>query len=808
MEFRLGSHPWVRVSLLGLLAAAVASLLFSVAAQRPSTVRRISAGDSLARAKHFAWLNNWSAAARVLERLKQSGRLEATDAAQILSRAVEIRGNIESLPLPSAAKDLDAMLTTETVSTDAELRLQILAMKGDVEFQYDLTAAERTWAEVGRLAAVTDQVAWRSRAEGELGCIAFLNGEVYTALKRVVAAYLKAEVSNDVAAKVKTLTALGEGLAEFGRPADAIRFFNRALKLSAENPDAYFPFTAYLGKARLLLGGTSPAEGRRMLSHALVEARREQMRVRETRILTVLGDDAIRRGDRAGAARWLSTAVDIARRAGLHRIEADAGSKLASVFNSADDFDRAGIYAESSVAAAGLANDSYHLPQYLAALGQIERNRGDLSAAKAAYERATQLVTSLFSDLPNRRHASTLVATMGSVFQGYFELALNDLKDLSLAFEILESARARGLVDRIRASQFGAPVEGKRDLVMIEQIADLNRRLSREQDSLDRRRLLDRLWEAELRSLRFTGGSGGLRFLSMRKPVRLWELQASLRPGDLLIEYSLGSSQSVALGISRDQAVPFVLKGRNEIESAIARHLAAVQEKRDSQPEGKVVYDLLLAPVALVRKSTRLIIVPDGKLHLAPLAAAVDPQGRYLAETHVVSFAPSATAFCLLSTSNRFDPKRIEVLGVGGAQYPTSLAIPGRSESRIGGLFSLAPPRFPNLARSGTEVADLAIVEDWETQSITGWQATESVLKRLSLASFDVLHFSLHSAIDRYFPERSGLVLTSHSAGEEDDLLQAREIMALKLNAELVTLSASHGAAGTPEGIAGMNSPC
>ena len=126
-------------------------------------------------------------------------------------------------------------------------------MKGDIEFQYDLPAAEKTWTEVRVLASQLGSASWESRAGGELGCIAFLNGEVFTALRMVATAYLQAEMHGDVAAQIKRLTALGEGLAEFGRPADAIRFFDRALARSSENPDVYFPFTAYLGKARLLL---------------------------------------------------------------------------------------------------------------------------------------------------------------------------------------------------------------------------------------------------------------------------------------------------------------------------------------------------------------------------------------------------------------------------------------------------------------------------------------------------------------------------------------------------------------------------
>jgi CHAT domain-containing protein len=259
--------------------------------------------------------------------------------------------------------------------------------------------------------------------------------------------------------------------------------------------------------------------------------------------------------------------------------------------------------------------------------------------------------------------------------------------------------------------------------------------------------------------------------------------------------------------VTRDQAIPYRLKGRKDIEAAVDWQLQAVRQKRDGRPEGQAVYRLLLAPITALAQSKRLIVVPDGRLDMAPLGAAVDPEGRYLAEALVVSFAPSATAYYLLSVPKPPTPGRTEVLGVGGARYSARPTIPAQSEFRPGGLFdALAPPRFSRLSRSGTEVADLAAVGNWSLRSITGDDATESVLKRMPLSNFDVLHFSLHSAIDREFPDRSGLVLTSHADDQEDDLLQAREIMGLRLRAELVTLSACDGAAGTPEGIAGTNS--
>ena len=218
-----------------------------------------------------------------------------------------------------------------------------------------------------------------------------------------------------------------------------------------------------------------------------------------------------------------------------------------------------------------------------------------------------------------------------------------------------------------------------------------------------------------MRSLRFDGGLSESQPAFSGKPVSLRELQSKLGQGELLIEYSLGDSRSSAFAVTRDRAIPYNLKSRKEIESAVARHLQAIERKRDGKAEGKAVYSLLLAPIAAISQNTRVIIVPDGKMNMAPLGAAVDQQGHYLVETHVVSFAPSATAFSLLSTAKRPTRRRLEILGVGGARYPAMPGIAGQTETRAGALFGLTPPVFSKLVRSGTEVSDLEAAGDWDT---------------------------------------------------------------------------------------------
>jgi CHAT domain-containing protein len=208
-------------------------------------------------------------------------------------------------------------------------------------------------------------------------------------------------------------------------------------------------------------------------------------------------------------------------------------------------------------------------------------------------------------------------------------------------------------------------------------------------------------------------------------------------------------------------------------------------------------------------EKTRLIVVPDGSLHAVAFGALLDSQTRYLVDTHVISYAPSATTYYLLSESTPRREQAVSLLSVGGANYsyyrsPIDGAL---SAVRSGGFFDPSTaPRWSPIPYSLLEVSELAAAWRGRTTLLTGDRAAEANLKHLPLSSFGVLHFALHSAVDREFPDRSALVLSSRRSDSEDDLLQAREVLNLALDADLVTLSACDAGSGTIEGIAGVNS--
>ncbi len=85
--------------------------------------------------------------------------------------------------------------------------------------------------------------------------------------------------------------------------------------------------------------------------------------------------------------------------------------------------------------------------------------------------------------------------------------------------------------------------------------------------------------------------------------------------------------------------------------------------------------------------------------------------------------------------------------------------------------------------------------------------AREEVLKSDSLGQYNYLHLATHGFVNENRPELSGLLLSQDSTSKEDGILYSGEIYNLRLNAELVTLSACETGLGKivkGEGVVGL----
>ena len=88
-----------------------------------------------------------------------------------------------------------------------------------------------------------------------------------------------------------------------------------------------------------------------------------------------------------------------------------------------------------------------------------------------------------------------------------------------------------------------------------------------------------------------------------------------------------------------------------------------------------------------------------------------------------------------------------------------------------------------------------------------GAEAREETVKPEKLDDFRFIHFATHSFLDEIRPGRSGILLSRAPQSLEDGILQMGEIMRLKMNADLVTLSACSTGLGklvNGEGVLGL----
>ncbi|MCL4851249.1 MAG: CHAT domain-containing protein, partial [Bryobacteraceae bacterium] len=156
-----------------------------------------------------------------------------------------------------------------------------------------------------------------------------------------------------------------------------------------------------------------------------------------------------------------------------------------------------------------------------------------------------------------------------------------------------------------------------------------------------RRQILERLFdvEQELYAAKF---SRSQRLMERGQPVDLATLQQSLRADELILEYALGEPRSYGLVISDRDIRVITLPGRSRIEALVEKYLAEVRSRKAATQSAKELYSMLLGSVAERRQRARLIVVPDGRLHLIPFDALVDESGSYVLASHTVTYAPSA----------------------------------------------------------------------------------------------------------------------------------------------------------------------
>jgi CHAT domain-containing protein len=121
------------------------------------------------------------------------------------------------------------------------------------------------------------------------------------------------------------------------------------------------------------------------------------------------------------------------------------------------------------------------------------------------------------------------------------------------------------------------------------------------------------------------------------------------------------------------------------------------------------------------------------------------------------------------------------------------------------GIADLSGIGLHDLPQTRKEVEGIGRIMGRDAVMLLGKDATETAFKKAPLDQFRVLHLAVHGFADTQYPERSALILGADPKSGDDGLLQVREIIRLRLNAELTTLSACDTGVGKLQGQEGVS---
>ncbi|WP_245298239.1 CHAT domain-containing protein [Rhodomicrobium vannielii] len=339
------------------------------------------------------------------------------------------------------------------------------------------------------------------------------------------------------------------------------------------------------------------------------------------------------------------------------------------------------------------------------------------------------------------------------------------------------------------------------------------------------------------------------------KPPGIAEVQAALKPGEALVSIYAGRETSFAWAVPKSGPAAFAVVplSANAIEDKVKALRVALAPNASMISEippfdlalAHEVYRALLQPVeAGWRPAKTVFVVTNGALGSLPLgvlpvrAAEVDENIEphfaayrnvaWLARTHALVALPSAAALRTLRSLPPGEPSRAPLIGFGdpifspaqataadaaaistaAAPETTARGVPLRRRALVEqvGVDSADLGQLPPLPDTAEELLAIAqaLRQDPAVAVKLGRDANERAVKNADLSRYRIVAFSTHGLVAGELNglTQPALALTAPQVAgvDGDGLLTMEEILALRLNADWVILSACNTGTGIGAG--------
>jgi tetratricopeptide (TPR) repeat protein len=513
-----------------------------------------------------------------------------------------------------------------------------------------------------------------------------------------------------------------------------------------------------------------------------------------------LAELALKRGEaaeatlRAASARRIFARQKLTVRSGYSRMLAARAAYQTGDRSKAARIARASLGTIETVFAPGVAYQCHHL------LGCIERDKGRSKSALAKFRRAVETIERMRVGVAADELKATFLADKIVIYEDTIAGCLKDGSPALIeeAFRLVEGSKSRSLADLlsryVRAGFERNPQAPEIDINndvrarlarLIEELNWYNSHASLEDDKGNQRhaQMADRHRRAVVRCEREIAQL--FRRMEIEDPAfacahqahqanatTASELGRVLEADEVAIEYFTTGDDVSAFLISRNGLrVARAISSKCDVEKRLMALRFQIEkfaygpsyvDAHFWQLKGAMdqclaaLYDSIFSPLEGILDGNRVAIIPHGALHYVPFHALCDKRGYYLIDRFEISYAPSAAVLELCRVKN-------------GASSDGALV-----------AFGVPEQGTPNITE---EVSALRAIFP-HTIIVTGSEATRDNLMRLApRARF--LHLASHGYFRRDNPMFSFLKLA-------DSRLNFYNLLDLRLNAEMVTLSGCH----------------
>jgi tetratricopeptide (TPR) repeat protein len=411
--------------------------------------------------------------------------------------------------------------------------------------------------------------------------------------------------------------------------------------------------------------------------------------------------------------------------------------------------------------------------QVLLERGRVAERDGQTEKALDYFRKARDLVESQRRSIRTETSKIGFASDKQAVYQGIVRTALK-LGDKAQVIEVAEQAKSRALVDMLATkSDFG--IYGQRAAEIAATFAEFQRidaelSLQAPDSSVARRSELSGLLQQASKRLQTLAPQ--LASLVTSGGISVDRMALGLGPDEVLVGFFGFGTTLYGYTLAGPEIRIFQLDGYGLTEDVGEFVQSIKKRRRQSRELAELMYKRLLRPMQSSIAGRDLLIVPNSVLHYVPFAALHDGE-RFLAQGRAIRYLPSATLLGLM---------------------PETKNMAALAKDPISRLLILGNPDLGQAALDLPSAQDLQTMFAKNSELFIRRAATETLMKDRAF-EFTHIHVASHGEFSADAPLQSRLKLAPDTSN--DGFLSVSEIYGLRLNANLVMLSACETGLGS-----------